>query len=713
MSRLPSLFALVWISVSFTAWGYYEGSDPRYTGAPGDHGTCTSCHGAKANVSAGSVTIVLSGDSTYMPGVKQQLIVKIADPTARRWGFELTARLNSNLSNGQAGSFSATDTFSVVTCDGLVFKKAPCASASVVQFMTHTTAGTRLGTTVGVTFGFDWTPPSTDVGKVTLYVAANAANGNGSADSGDHIYTTSLELSPASATPATVVSGVVSRGSGNAGTAPASWIAINGTNLSNTTRTWTSDESAAGLPTTLDGVTVQVNGKPAFVQSVSPTQIVALTPSDTSTGPVGVEVNNNGSASTSFSVSMAATAPALLVAPDKRYLVTSHGDNLLASRLDNLPSVTLPSPIGATPGEVISFYGTGFGPVDPAITDGTLQPAVAKVTTDFTLTIGGQSVVPSFAGLAPGFAGVYQFKTTIPASLALGDQPVVIQMAGQSTQSSGTCCYVQVVAPPKPVITSAVSAASQVAGTAQGSWIAINGTNLATSSRSWTSAEATATTGLPTTLDGVSVQVNGIAAFVQAVSPTQLLVLTPSDTTSGSVNIQVTTSGQISAPFPVSMAGIAPALFTADGKYLVTTNGTDALDKRPDVYPATSAWPTQTWPTPMAAKPGETISFYGTGFGPTDTAIVDGQLQGTTVNVTTPYTLIVGGEAVMPSFAGLAPGFAGVYLFTLAIPPDLPNGDQAVVITIGGLSTVATDQCCFVKVQSGTDPVSTASHSRQ
>ena len=702
MSRLQFAFVLFWLGASTAAWGYSSGADPRMTNAPGDLGTCNSCHlGTALNKGGGSVVIVMPGGKSYLPGVKQRITVEVTDSAQKRWGFELTARLNSSLSTGQAGCLAASDNTTQVF--NSIGGKPSCTSTSL-QFVTHTVSGTRNGTKGSITFAFDWTPPTTDVGPVTLYAAGNAANGDGT-DTGDHIYTTSLELAVATAGPATAVNGVTSMASGNSGTSPGSWIAINGTSLSNTTRTWTSDESSAKLPTSLDGVTVQVDGKAAYVQSVSPTRVVALTPSDSFTGLAGITVNNNGAASQSVNATMTATAPSLLVASDQRYLLTSHGDNPLASRLDDIPSTTPPAPTSAYAGEVISFFGAGFGPVDPAMTDGVLQAAAAKITTAFTLTVGGEPAQVSFAGLAPGFAGVYQFKTTIPSDLANGDQAVVIQMGNQSTQSGKSCCYVQIAPQPKPIITSTVSAASQAAGTAPGSWIAINGSNLAKSSRAWTAAEATATTGLPATLDGVGVQVNSIAAYVQAVSPTQLLVLTPSDTTTGQINLQVTNNGQASDNATVTMASTAPALFTADGKYLVMTSGTNMLDKRLDIYPATAAWPAITWPTPGKAKPGDTVSFYGTGFGPTDTAIVDGQLQGAAVNITTPFTLTIGGETVTPAFAGLAPGFAGVFQFTVAIPTDLPNGDQPVVITMGGLSTVGTDKCCFVQVQAGSDTV--------
>jgi uncharacterized protein (TIGR03437 family) len=195
------------------------------------------------------------------------------------------------------------------------------------------------------------------------------------------------------------------------------------------------------------------------------------------------------------------------------------------------------------------------------------------------------------------------------------------------------------------------------------------------------------------------VQVNGLAAFLQAVTPTRLVVLTPSDVTTGQVNVQVTNNGLVSDAFSVAMASEAPALFTSDGKYLVMTHGTGVLSDRLDVFPSTSAWPVVTWPVSAAAQPGESISFYGTGFGVTDPAIVDGQLQVNPSNTATPVTLTVGGEQASVSFAGLAPGFAGIYQFTVTIPSDLANGDQAVVVTMNGLTTPQSDKCCFVQVR--------------
>src|SRR4051794_1592711 len=210
-----------------------NGADPRLTAAPGDNQqACTACHiGTGLNKGSGSVKIVLPGDNTYTPGIQQHIRVEVSDPAQRRWGFELTARLGSNLTNGRAGDLTSTDSNTQVKCE-----TRTCSSTSV-QFITHTLSGTRLGTTGGAAFEFDWTPPSSNVGKVVLYAAGNAANGSNT-ESGDHIYTTSVELTPAATgnKPAISSSGVVNGASFQPTIAGGTYVTITGQNLASSTR---------------------------------------------------------------------------------------------------------------------------------------------------------------------------------------------------------------------------------------------------------------------------------------------------------------------------------------------------------------------------------------------------------------------------------------------------------------------------------------------
>lgn len=409
-----------------------NGADPRLTGAPGDQ-NCTRCHsGTALNSANGSIKIATN--LSYTPGVKQRITVTVADTGQRRWGFELTARLNSNLSGGQAGTLAAVDSNVRITCE--TGRAAPCTSTSVIQYATHTQAGTRAGTTGSVDFLVDWTPPATDVGKITLYAAGNAANAN-NADTGDRIYTTSVELSPAVTTtaPAITSGGVVNGASYAATIASSSWVTIVGANLSTTTRSWTAEELAGGnLPTSLDGVSVTINNKPAYVQYISPTQINVIAPADTAVGPVEVRVKTNDQLSAPVTATLQSVSPSFFTF-DGKYLAATHADNTWLGKsglFASAPTATTP----AKPGETIVLYGNGLGATNPVVADNKITDAIAPVADGVTVTIGGQPATVAFAGLVPPFARMYQLNVVVPEGLPAGDHAVVVQTGGVASPAA-------------------------------------------------------------------------------------------------------------------------------------------------------------------------------------------------------------------------------------------------------------------------------------
>src|SRR5450759_466422 len=157
MRKFSSYFFVAMLAgiVPIAAFGHSYGPPPGVTAAPGDNAkACTQCHTTNAlNSGPGSVKIVLQSGAFYIPGVKQRVMVQVADPAQQRWGFELTARLNSDLSNGQAGDFTPVDGLTQVICED----SAPRPCVTGPQFIQHTSAGTRNGTPLGATFQFDWT----------------------------------------------------------------------------------------------------------------------------------------------------------------------------------------------------------------------------------------------------------------------------------------------------------------------------------------------------------------------------------------------------------------------------------------------------------------------------------------------------------------------------------------------------------------------------
>lgn len=98
------------------------------------------------------------------------------------------------------------------------------------------------------------------------------------------------------------------------------------------------------------------------------------------------------------------------------------------------------------------------------------------------------------------------------------------------------------------------------------------------------------------------------------------------------------------------------------------------------------------------AKPGDYITLFATGFGATNPSIPPGVLPGGIVSVTAPVTVKFGGVTLDPSdilYVGLSQ-FAGLYQVNLHVPDNMPNGNQPVVITIGGVQSPAQ---AFITVQ--------------
>lgn len=423
--RLYLAAALLSGIVPIAAFGHSYGPAPRLTGAPGDNArACTQCHaGGALNSGAGSVKILLQSGAVYIPGVKQRVAVQVSDPAQQRWGFELTARLDSDLEKGQAGDFTPVDNMTQVICEDNGPK--PCASGP--SFITHTSVGTRNGAKLGATFQFDWTPPATNAGPVTFYVAGNAANGNGT-NVGDLVYTSSVQLTPAiPAPPSVTAANVVSAATYVAGPmSPNSWVTIYGTNLSVTTRGWADGDFVNGqMPLSLDGVSVFLNqfGAPRLAQVgyVSPTQVNFLLPSDLVATATTVQVRNPAGINVAVPITVQANAPQLFTL-DGKNVMGAHANGILLGKA---------SP--AAPGETIVIYGTGLGSTSPALIPGQVAPDAASLATIPQVTIGGTATTVFFAGAVAGTAGVYQINLQVPSDAANGDLPLIVRVGTASS----------------------------------------------------------------------------------------------------------------------------------------------------------------------------------------------------------------------------------------------------------------------------------------
>src|SRR4029453_15268932 len=183
----------------------------------------------------------------------------------------------------------------------------------------------------------------------------------------------------------------------------------------------------------LDGRGVTINGKPAAVAFISPTQINVLAPDDTATGLVPVQVKNSLLTGDIALALQQTASPALfqLSAGSSLYAAGIHADGSYLAG----PALTQSGIPGrpARPGEIISLFGTGFGVTQPRI------PATAPVTSalpiarleDLRVRIGGLDATIVYAGLIS--PGVYQFNVVVP-QLEDGDKPVVAEFRGLLTR---------------------------------------------------------------------------------------------------------------------------------------------------------------------------------------------------------------------------------------------------------------------------------------
>ena len=405
-----TLSALGFGAIPIALWAFSTGPPIMRTGVPADGGqACNVCHVTfPLNDDTGGSVVIRA--SAYTPGVKQIIEVQVAHPMAVRFGFQLTARPVSDETK-QAGTFTRDNNIRVRCAPGGA--DAPCNGE--LEFATHVAISTNAANPGPRTFLIEWTPPSTDVGPVVMYAAGNAANNSGNT-AGDHIYTTKTTISPAGAT----TSGVLNTVSSALSIAPNTWVSIFGARLATGNRSWASADFVSGkLPTQLDGASVKINGKDAFVYFVSPTLITVLTPPEDTIGPVPVQVTTNSAVSASLMAQMSPYSPAFFASKDNS-IVAQHGDFSLVG-----PA----SP--ARPGETIALYGTGFGPTTPAFPSGELTTQAVNLANPAKIRIAGVDVAPSFSGLTA--TGLYQFNVTVPDSTPDGDIPVVATIGGFSS----------------------------------------------------------------------------------------------------------------------------------------------------------------------------------------------------------------------------------------------------------------------------------------
>jgi len=232
----------------------------------------------------------------------------------------------------------------------------------------------------------------------------------------------------ATAAPLLTAGGVVHAASFESGVpiAPGSLITLYGARLSD----GTGQASGVPLPSTLNGTEVRLGNRPLPLLFTSDGQLNAQVPYD-----VPVDTQHQISVKRGDAIAVPET---LTVSGAQPGIFTKSQNGSGQGAIVKQDGITLAEPgTPARRGEVVVIYCSGLGPVSPAVQAGRAAPAspLSSVTNPPTVIIGGQQAQILFAGLAPGFSGLYQINAFVPDQAQTGNAvEVTIESAGQRSR---------------------------------------------------------------------------------------------------------------------------------------------------------------------------------------------------------------------------------------------------------------------------------------
>jgi uncharacterized protein (TIGR03437 family) len=196
------------------------------------------------------------------------------------------------------------------------------------------------------------------------------------------------------------------------------------------------------VPINFQGTCVSVGGVSAPIFGLSNTQVNFQVPVVTA-GSANVQVVTGCGTSTSLtSNSIATTIQA--AAPEFFYFVQNINGIDPVAATDSISGAGIAAAnlfpgsgfAPAYPNEYVTIYATGFGATNPAVAPGAFPTGLAQVTGTVTVTLGGVTIPTAnvlYAGVTPGSPGLYQLNLLIPANIASGNLPLVIQIGSQKS----------------------------------------------------------------------------------------------------------------------------------------------------------------------------------------------------------------------------------------------------------------------------------------
>src|SRR5262249_38653928 len=155
-------------------------------------------------------------------------------------------------------------------------------------------------------------------------------------------------------------------------------------------------------PTELDRVHVTIGGKLAYIYAMTPGLINVQAP-DVGTGAVEVVVTTDFGSSIPFAANSQVYSPAFFIWPGNQPVAT-HLDGSIVAKNGSFSGQTT---VAAKPGEVITLWGTGFGPTTPSVPAGQVPTVVAPPTQNPVTMMLGTTSVPVLSAVLSGYPAFY------------------------------------------------------------------------------------------------------------------------------------------------------------------------------------------------------------------------------------------------------------------------------------------------------------------
>lgn len=385
---------------------------------------------------------------------------------------------------------------------------------------------------------------------------------------------------------------------------------------------------------------------------------------------------------------------------DVGVMVTTDGGVTWSSLGNGLPNVVVDAMALDRGSRVLraATHGRGVWEILVPLPSASVQPSIGSVTpasvnpgsAAFTLAVTGANFTTATVirwngqSRATTFVDTTHVTAQIPSSdVAAAGRALVAAFNPVAGGGSSNAFAFLIGSGPQATAQSVVSAANPLGGNglAPRSIATIYGVNLAAQS-----VVADLAPPLPFTLGDTALTMMSGTQLVPLfyVSPSQISFQVPLISL-GAQSLTIT-QGTQSVTIPVQLVSYAPAIFTTNqqgsGQAAVLIANTASITA-----------PVGTFPNSRPAQIGEYISIYCTGLGDVSNRPALGAPSPSNPLASTLVkpTVTIGGVAATVSFAGLAPGYVGLYQVNVQVPDTAPTGAQVpLVLTIGGVNSNST-----------------------